>query len=81
MYDQILTLQMIGIRPKKKNLCFLLPYQPKFFGDDPKLFKGIFRQALLKSGSLFYIDYVNKIYKQKKIPYRPTLFLFDMQQQ
>jgi len=37
-------------------------------------------QALLKSGSLFYVDYVKKNIKKKKIPYRPTLFLFDMQQ-
>jgi len=28
---------------------------------DPKLFLGIFRPALLKSGSLFYIHYVKNI--------------------
>jgi len=43
-------------------------------------FLGILRQALLKSGSLFYIDYVKKNIKKKKIPYLPTLFLFDVKQ-
>jgi len=31
-------------------------------GGNPKLFLGIFRQALLKPASLFYTEYVKKIF-------------------
>jgi len=64
-----------ALKVKKKPPLFPVALPTLIFWCRPKTFLGIFRRALLKSGSLFYIDYV------KKIPYRPTLFLFDMQQE
>jgi len=63
-------------KTSQKYLCLLLP---NFFYADPTLCLGIFTQALLKSGPLFYIDYRKKYFK-KKFTYRHFFFSYMQQE-
>jgi len=62
--------------PKKKQPLFPVALLTLIFWCRPITFLGIFRQALLKSGSLFYIDYVKKYIKKKKTKTLPTYPIF-----